>query len=139
MAKDTPPSAPADNTALVLFGGQLPASIPAAVRAAMEKHGLKAEERPGYEPIWKPDVAGASLLGRVSSVREGAGKFGGTIVTLATTDGYRSVWLSADLKIKLLDGASLRGRLFMIEYLGKESLGAGKNEMRRYRVTELLA
>jgi len=98
---------------------------------------VAVQEIPGVSPTWKPLNKGDFILGKVIDVRDGLGKFGSTCVVMQTVvpGGFRTVWLGADLKIKMRDSV---GRIYNIAYDGEMKMEGSKAPMRVYRVYEIL-
>jgi hypothetical protein len=131
-------------TALVLFGELR------VLPAELEELGLagKVETReiPGVPPNWKPANAGDFLLGRCVDRREqrfDMGKPDERVATVLVFDtaipgGFRSVWLGADLKLKLHDPV---GKVYQIFFEGTSTpteKSRRLNPMKTYRVMEIL-
>jgi len=141
MPKDEKKENGSDKEALVLFNKGT-STLPAAVQRAIDRSGLKLKtrEKAGVAPSWKPDKAGEYVFGEVLAVRENVGEFEGTVVVLSTPDGPVSVWLGADLKVKM--GSSVRiGQVYCIQYMGKLKKSENpklKNDMNHFQVSEIL-
>ena len=126
--------------ALVLFNKGT-STLPAAVQRAIERSGLKLKTRqlPGVEPSWKPTKPGEYVLGEVIAVRENTGEFAGTVVVISDPNGPVSVWLGADLKLKL--GGVRVGQVYCIQYMGKLKKSDNpklKNDMNHFQVSEII-
>lgn len=136
MAKDPTPN---DNEALVLFNKGT-AALPAAIQRQIDRMGLKTRERAGVAPSWKPTKPGEYVAGEVLAVRENVGEYAGTVVVISTPDGPVSVWLGADLKVKM--GTNLRiGQVYCIVYQGKLKKSDNpklKNDMNQFTVAEII-
>jgi len=128
-----------NNEALVLFNRGT-STLPAAIQRQVERLGLKTREKAGVSPSWKPSKPGEYVAGEVLAIREGVGEFEGTVVVLNTQDGPVSVWLGADLKVKM--GHNVReGQIYCIQYMGKLKKTDNpklKNDMHQYQVVEIL-
>lgn len=98
--------------------------------------GLRARELPGVSPTWMPSAEGATIAGMVRQVKHGVGRFNSSLVVLATRDGFRTVWLGADLKRKLENIQP--GALVIVEYQGRQKVPGRDVEMRTFRVYEIL-
>ncbi len=94
-------------------------------------------ERPGVSPTWMPETVGSTIAGIVRDQKHGVGKFSSSLIVLQTRDGFKTVWLGADLKRKL--DTIERGALVIIEYIGKQKLPNVSNEMRMFRVYEVMS
>lgn len=126
-----------DETALVLFGENV-TMLPQQLEEMGLAGKVTAREIPGVAPSWKPVNNGDFLLGRCVDMREGLGRFKSTamIFDTAVPGGFRTVWLGADLKIKLKNAV---GRVYSIEYNGTLDLGRpGQQPVKQYRVCEVL-
>ena len=135
--KNSPPSTSEAETAMTLFGKQLE-----MMPTELEEMGLGAvstvKEVPGISPTWKPAKAGDFLIGRVVQVRENVGKFSSTALVLETAvpGGFRTVWLGADLKIKMGSIDPL-DKVYAIYYDGTMEFPGSKQPMKVYRVYEV--
>lgn len=123
------------NDAFVLFGHlqMLPKEL--------EEMGLGSkiegvEEIPGIAPSWKPVKKGDFLLGKCVDIRPGIGKYESTALVFRTAvpGGFRTVWLGADLKIKMREPLN---RVYSIYFDGTVDVGKS-SEMKSYRVYEIL-
>jgi hypothetical protein len=128
-----------DGEALVLFNKGT-STLPAAVQRAIEKHGLKVRPKAGVEPSWKPTKPGEYVVGEVLAIRSGVGEFGGTVLVINAPEGPCSVWLGADLKVKMGNNVKV-GEVYCIQYMGKLKKTENpklKNDMHQFQVSEIL-
>lgn len=129
-----------ESQALVFTGRTATAldSLPPAVKAALSRY--RTREAVGVAPTWKPEKEGEFLIGQVVTEKS-AGKFNGTVLGMMTPEGPRSVWLNADLRIKMGSDSTLVGKNFVIQFEGwlrKADNPAIKNDMRVYKVIEVM-
>jgi hypothetical protein len=147
MAKDNKkdPEPKNEEKTIVLFGGQ--AQI---LPSELEELGLAGQagvrEIPGVAPSWKPAGHGDYLLGRCVDIRSHEFDIGTTkqrtgivgIFETAVPGGFRSVWLGADLRVKLSDPI---GKVYQIYYEGETRPNRSSqslNPMKTYRVLEIV-
>jgi hypothetical protein len=137
------PQASHPTDALVLFGGTM-----RMLPKELEEMGLAGKitihEIPGVPPNWKPAMPGDFLLGRAIQEREveftqsdGTKRVRRVLVfDTAVPGGFRSVWLGADLRIKMQDSI---GKVYQITYQGEVNVGrnAKLNAMKSYQVFEI--
>jgi hypothetical protein len=146
----TPAPVPEPDQALVLFGG-----VMNMLPKELEEMGLAgkvhAREIPGVPPNWKPVQIGDFLLGRVVAEREmefpRIDPVTQTVITrkakvlvfdTAVPGGFRSVWLGADLRIKMQNAL---GRVYSIYYDGETTPSKNSQSlhpMKSYRVFEVI-
>ena len=134
--------------ALVLFGGTMQ-MLPKELEELGLAGKVVAREIPGVPPNWKPVQPGDYLLGRVVAEREmefqnsrGPGQAPEIriakvlVFDTAVPGGFRSVWLGADLRIKLQNPV---GKVFQINFQGEVNVGrnAKLNSMKSYQVFEI--
>jgi hypothetical protein len=149
MVKPKEESKPSgQETAVVLFGGDV-----RVLPQELEELGLggkvEALEIPGVPPTWKPTVKGDFLLGRCVDAREKVfveevngvrteRKAPVLVFETAVPGGFRSVWLGADLRLKLNDPV---GQVFQIYYEGTSmptERSRKLNPMKTFRVIKIL-
>lgn len=121
--------------ALTIFGSEQ-TMLPEELAKMGLGEQVEVQEIPGVTPSWKPVNKGDFLLGRVVDVRENLGKFGSTAVVFHTAvpGGFRTVWLGADLKVKMRNAL---GKVYSIHFDGMMEL-AGRQPMKVYRVYEVM-
>jgi hypothetical protein len=139
------PTQPTD--ALVIFGGRMN-MLPKELEELGLAGKIQAQEIPGIAQAWKPVQAGDYLLGRCVQEREVSFPQidpDGTrhdrirkvlVFDTAVPGGFRSVWLGADLRIKLSDPI---GKVYQITFQGDVNVGrnAKLNAMKSYQVFEI--
>lgn len=125
-------------TAVALFGKQME-MLPEELKELGLGELVTAKEVPGVSPTWKPAKVGDFLLGKVVQVRENIGKFQSTALIMETVipGGFRTVFLGADLKIKL-GSINPVDRVYSIYYDGVMEFPGGKQPMKVYRVYEVI-
>ena len=156
MSKEEPKSKPGEPSptpepeptdALVLFGGKMN-MLPKELEALGLAGKVQVREIPGIAPAWKPVGAGDYLLGIAVQEREVSfpavnadGSRGERIRKVLVFDtavpgGFRSVWLGADLRIKMQNPV---GKVYQITYQGEVNVGrnANLNAMKSYQVFEV--
>ena len=139
--KEQPKQEPNSDTAMVLFGESVQ-MLPKELEAMGLAGKVIAREIPGVVPDWKPVSKGDLLLGRCVDVREVETRFTkatgimGSCAVFETVipGGFRTVWLGADLKIKLRDSV---GKVYSIMFDGTMSSNKGQ-DMKLYRVMEVI-
>jgi hypothetical protein len=140
-----PPESNAEETAIVLFGGET-RMLPAELEELGLGAHIQTREIPGVPPNWKPASAGDFLLGRCVDIRDrkfdiGTPKERTATVALfdtAVPGGFRSVWLGADLRLKLNNPV---GKVYQIYYEGETRPSRASqqlNPMKTFRVMEVL-
>jgi len=148
MDKKKEPMKPPDPTpdqALVLFGGVMK-MLPKELEDLGLGGKVAAEEIPGVAPTWKPTGQGDYMLGRCVDRREKKFDIGTPRERLATVlvfdtaipGGFRSIWLGADLEIKLHDPL---GNVYAIYYDGEtrpNRTSQQLNAMKTYRVFKVV-
>lgn len=135
QAAETPPAQGQEKEkGLVLFGKQLPSNLPPAVQQLMTK--FKTREIPGVSPTWNPVKEGDTIAGVCVKYREAVGQYASNLVVLENSDGFHTVWLSADLKQKI--SAESIGRPMVIVFEGKMQVGKRGQPMKVFRVIEVL-
>lgn len=131
--------------ALVLFGGAV-RMLPAELDNLGLTGKVQTREIPGVPPSWKPVNPGDFLLGRCVDRREqtfdaGTPKERKSTVLIFDTPipgGFRSVWLGADLRLKLHDPI---GKVYQIRFEGltTPNLTSQKlNPMKTFTVYEVM-
>jgi hypothetical protein len=143
-----PKPQPQPENALVLFGGTM-RMLPKELEEMGLTGKITVREIPGVPQNWKPVNVGDFLLGRVVAEREmefqdsqGPGQpprirtAKVLVFDTAVPGGFRSVWLGADLRIKLQNA---EGKVYQITYQGEVNVGrnARLNAMRSYQVFEI--
>lgn len=137
---DSPKSNLSDSAVNVLMGAPLE-MLPDELEAMGLGETIAAEEIPGVSPTWEPATKGDFLLGRCVDVRSLVIPKVSTpenpsvvaVFNTAIPGGYRSVWLGADLRIKLNNPV---GRVYSIHYDGVQDTGK-PSPMKMYRVYEV--
>lgn len=131
--------------ALVLFGGVMK-MLPAELEAMGLAGKIQAREIPGVPMNWKPVNESDFLLGRCVDKRNMTFDAGtpkerkATVLVFDTAvpGGFRSVWLGADLRIKI--GNDPVGKVYSIYYDGEKTINdisRKLNPMKSYRVFEI--
>jgi hypothetical protein len=140
-----PSTRPREETSVVLFGGEM-RMLPAELEELGLSGVVQTREIPGVPPTWKPLESGEYLLGRCVDMRQqrfdiGTPKERTANVLLfdtAVPGGFRSVWLGADLQLKLRDPI---GKVYQIYYEGETrptETSRKLNPMKTYRVMEIV-
>jgi hypothetical protein len=112
-------------------------SLPANIQQALSKYTLK--ERAGVAPTWEPKNPGEFILGSVVAVRAGVGKYQGTVMVLDTPTGFQSVWLGADLSLKLPNVVEGMNLVIQFEgWLEQKDQPKLANRMRQFKVIEVM-
>lgn len=141
--KENQPPKPPDS-AIVLFG-QAMEMLPKELEEMGLAGKVETREIPGVPPNWKPLSKDDYMIGRVVDVRDlavpslqraGQAEIRSTVAVLDTAvpGGFRSLWLGADLKIKMRDSI---GKVYAIYYDGETPM-QGRNPMKTYRVYEVI-
>lgn len=141
-------SQPEASNALVLFGGSMK-MLPKELEELGLAGKIEAREIPGICPTWKPVNMGDYMLGRCVSERDvefplidaKTKQVTSRVRTVLVFDtavpgGFRSVWLGADLRIKMQEPI---GKVYQISYQGEVAVGrnANLNPMKSYQVFEI--
>jgi hypothetical protein len=144
QTEQTPKTETTEDTALVLFGELR------VLPKELEELGLmgkvNAMEIPGVPKTWTPEKPGDFILGRCVDQRQhtfDAGKPDERTRTVLVFDtaipgGFRSVWLGADLRLKLQDPV---GHVYQIFFEGTTTpteKSRRLNPMKTYRVMKIL-
>lgn len=126
-----------EETALTVFRKETDLSgLPEQIRKALSKFNVKTKH--GIAPTWNPTKEGEFILGTVSSLRKGVGKYQSDVITLDTVGGPFAIWISADLKTKL--GEDPVGKHLVIQFQGKlqkKDNPSLANDMKLYHVMEV--
>lgn len=138
--REAPETAPKTD-AVVLFGGRM-TMLPKELEQMGLAGKVTVQEIPGVPPNWKPAVPNDYLLGKCVAVREKEFDTGTprqriahvAVFDTAIPGGFRSVWLGADLKIKLTNPV---GKVYQIVYTGDVDVHSGLNPMKAYTVYEI--
>ncbi len=144
--KPAPPPENDESKSLILFGENI-TMLPKQLEEMGLAGKVEVREIPGVAPDWKPVNPGDFILGRCVDIREVDTRFTKTdgngnktnvghcaVFETAIPGGFRTVWLGADLRIKIKNAI---GAVFSIEYIGSQDIGKG-NPMKQYRVCEVL-
>jgi hypothetical protein len=123
---------------LVFYGRATPANLSPAVQKALGT--LKAREIPGIAESWNSKERnlqpGDFICGVCCQYRERVSQFESDVIVLETPEGFRTVWLSTDLRAKIT--AASVGRPFVITYEGEIIRPRAKGPIKNYRVLEVL-
>jgi hypothetical protein len=124
----------------MLFGGEM-TMLPKELAELGLSDQIAVEEIPGVAPSWKPVHPGDMMIGRCVDMREmelpdtfhqGQNRKSTVLVfNTAIPGGFRSVWIGAELKIKMRDPVD---KVYTIYYDGTTPMAGGRQPMKTYRV-----
>lgn len=146
MTKEKPSKTPIpEEHSIVLFGGESQ-MLPSELEELGLTGQIEAREIPGVPPNWKAVNPGDFLLGRCVAARDMTFDEGKPSVRTATVllfetavpGGFRSVWLGADLRLKLNDPV---GKVYQIYFEGTSTpteRSRKLNPMKTFRVMEII-
>lgn len=143
--KPDPPTETTGGT-MVLFGGTV-SMLPEELQEMGLAGKVEVREVPGVVPDWKPVQKGDFLFGRCVDIREVETRFSkrgpdgvltnpGLCAVFETSvpGGFRTVWLGADLRIKL---ANALDKVYTITFVATKDTGKG-NPLKIYQVMEVI-